>query len=68
NSALFGSAQTFTDFSSQRIADLKKRGYNDAKRCLESAINTFQAVNQLRQSTNSLMESTRRLLDDPPLY
>lgn len=68
NSALFGSAQTFTDFSLERITDLKERGYNDAKRCLDVIIHTFQAVNQQRQATDSLIESTRRLLDDPPLY
>jgi NTE family protein len=67
NSALFGSVQTFTDFSLARITDLRQRGYQDAKRCLEAVMHTFQGVNAQRKASDSLSQSTRRLLDDLPL-
>ncbi|MHC5917321.1 MAG: patatin-like phospholipase family protein [Nostoc sp.] len=58
---------SYLDFSSERIAELKKRGYEDAKRCLIPIIEVFRTVKDQRESHNSLVNSTQRLLNDPPL-
>lgn len=55
------------DFSGDRIAELKCRGYEDAKRCLERIIQTFKVVNSQRQAHKELMKSTQQLFDDAPL-
>ncbi|MGK7899780.1 MAG: patatin-like phospholipase family protein [Xenococcus sp. (in: cyanobacteria)] len=64
---LIGLADTYLDFSPERIADLKCRGYADARRCLEPILNTLVTVRQQRQIENSLLDSTQMLLDDAPL-
>ncbi len=64
---IFGSVSSLLDFSGDRIAELKMRGYQDARRCLEPIIQTFQAVRDQRQSHNSLIRSTSQLLNDPSL-
>jgi NTE family protein len=64
---IIGSISSLLDFSSERINELKQRGYEDAKRCLESIIQTFQVVREQRQIHNSLMDSTRQLVNDLPL-
>ncbi len=58
---------SYLDFSSERIAELKKRGYEDAKRCLIPIMEVFRTVKDQRESHNSLVNSTQRLLNDPPL-
>ncbi|GAB1542521.1 patatin-like phospholipase family protein [Scytonema sp. NUACC21] len=58
---------SYLDFSSERITKLKNRGYEDAKRCLIPIIKTLKTVEDQRQSHNSLVNSTQRLLNDPPL-
>ncbi|GAB4371216.1 MAG: patatin-like phospholipase family protein [Elainellaceae cyanobacterium] len=58
---------TLLDFSPDRITDLKQRGYEDARRCMEPIIHTFRAVSDSRRQQASLVESTQKLLSDPPL-
>lgn len=64
---LLGSLSSLLDFNAQRLAELKRRGYQDAKRCLEPLIQTFRAVKDQRQSHQSLVNSTQRLFNDRPL-
>jgi NTE family protein len=64
---VLGSVSSLLDFSSDRIAELKLRGYEDAKRCLEPIIETFRAIQDQRQTHNLLVDSTQLLLNDPPL-
>ena len=67
NTPVVGLAEAFFDFSTQRIAELKQRGYEDAKRCLESVMHTFISVKEQRRSHHQLLDSTQMLLDDLPL-
>jgi len=64
---ILGSVSSLLDFSGDRIAELKKRGYEDARRCLEPIIETFRGVGSQRQSHNSLVNSTQQLLNDSSL-
>ncbi|RCJ18470.1 patatin [Nostoc minutum NIES-26] len=64
---IIGKIDSYLDFSSERIAELKKRGYEDAKRCLIPIMEVFKTVKDQRESHNSLVNSTQRLLNDPPL-
>ncbi|MFQ4142412.1 patatin-like phospholipase family protein [Chlorogloeopsis sp. ULAP02] len=64
---IIGKIDTFLDFSYERIAELKKRGYEDAKRCLIPIMEVFRTVTYQRESHNSLANSTQRLLNNPPL-
>lgn len=64
---LIGIVDTYSDFSTQRITELKKRGYADAKRCLEPIIHTFMVVKEQRKIQQQLLNSTQRLLNDLPL-
>lgn len=64
---IIGKIDSYLDFSSERIAELKKRGYEDAKRCLTPIMEVFITVKDQRESHNSLVNSTQRLLNDPPL-
>lgn len=50
----------------ESIVNLKQRGYEDAKRCLEPIIQTLITVKEQRQTHNSLLESIQLLLDDAP--
>jgi NTE family protein len=47
--------------------ELRKRGYADAKRCLEPIVQTFMVVREQRQTQQLLLSSTERLLNDLPL-
>lgn len=67
DSLIIGKIDSYLDFSSERIAELKKRGYEDAKRCLSPIIETFKTVKDQRYSHNMLVNSTQRLLNDSPL-
>ena len=64
---ILGSVSSLLDFSAERIAELKLRGYQDAKRCLEPIVQTFRSVQVQRQSHNSLINLTAQLLNDPLL-
>jgi NTE family protein len=64
---ILGSVSSLLDFSGDRIAELKKRGYEDARRCLEPIIETFRGIRSQRQSHNSLVNSTQQLLNDSSL-
>ncbi|MBC1225366.1 patatin-like phospholipase family protein [Nostoc sp. UCD121] len=64
---IIGKIDSYLDFSSERIAELKKRGYEDAKRCLIPIMEVFRTVKDQRESHNSLVNSTQCLLNDPPL-
>ncbi|PPJ61736.1 hypothetical protein CUN59_19305 [Cuspidothrix issatschenkoi CHARLIE-1] len=62
-----GLIDSWLDFSYERITELKQRGYEDAKRCLNPIIQTLTSVKQQRQTHNKLVNSTQQLLNDPPL-
>lgn len=64
---IIGKVDTYLDFSYERIGELKKRGYEDAKRCLMPIMETFNTVKEQRQSHNLLVNSTQRLLNNLPL-
>jgi NTE family protein len=64
---LISLADTYLDFSPERIIELKQRGYTDAKRCLEPILDILITVRQQRQIEKSLINSTLSLLDDEPL-
>lgn len=64
---IIGKIDSYLDFSSERIAELKKRGYEDAKRCLNPIMEAFITVKDQRHSHNMLVNSTQRLLNDSPL-
>lgn len=64
---ILGSVSSLLDFSETRINELKQRGYEDAKRCLEPIIQTSIAVKQQRQSHQSLINYTKKLINDSPL-
>jgi NTE family protein len=64
---IIGSVSSLLDFSGDRIAELKRRGYQDARRCLEPIIETFRSVQSQRHSHHSLLDSTQQLLNDSPL-
>jgi NTE family protein len=66
---------TFLDFSRERIAELKRRGYKDAKDCMEPILKALGTINShrdgidlLHDSTTSLLNSTKQLMDDESLY
>jgi len=70
-----GMVSTFLDFSTERIAELKRRGYEDAKYCMEPILTTLgtlryqrEGIDSLIDSTNSLLDSTKQIMDDEPLY
>uniref|UniRef100_B8HLV4 Patatin n=1 Tax=Cyanothece sp. (strain PCC 7425 / ATCC 29141) TaxID=395961 RepID=B8HLV4_CYAP4 len=67
NIPLIGDMMAVLDFSPSRIAELKCQGYADAKRCLESLIQSLTVIGKQRKSINQLIHSTQSLLDDPPL-
>lgn len=64
---VLGSVNNIFDFSAERITELKARGYEDARRCLEPIIQTFFAVKNQRVSHEILVNSTQKLLNDSPL-
>lgn len=64
---LLGGVSAILDFSPARISELKSQGYEDARRCLEPIIQTFQVVQSQRQTHQRVTESTQRLLNDAPL-
>lgn len=64
---LVGSVTSLLDFSADRITELKKRGYEDSRRCLAPIIQTLVTVKDQRHCHDSLVNSTQRLLNDPPL-
>jgi NTE family protein len=64
---ILGTVSSLLDFSPERISELKRRGYEDAKRCLEPIIATFKSVRVQRQSHDFLINSTSQLLNDSPL-
>lgn len=67
NTLLIGSITSLLDFSAERITELKRRGYQDAKRCLEPIIQTFRTTQDQRQSHDMLVDSTKELLNEQPL-
>ncbi|HLP92074.1 MAG TPA: patatin-like phospholipase family protein [Nostocaceae cyanobacterium] len=64
---VIGLIDSWLDFSYERITELQRRGYEDAKRCLDPIIETFSTIKEQRQVQDSLINSTQRLLNDPPL-
>jgi NTE family protein len=64
---LIGEGSALLDFSPDRIAELKRRGYADAKQCMDSIIHIFKVIGEQRISTEKLINSTQLLADDNPL-
>lgn len=64
NSFIIGESSALLDFSSERISELKRRGYTDAKRCIKNVIRTFTVIENQRISKNTLINSTKLLVDD----
>ncbi|MEA5536977.1 patatin-like phospholipase family protein [Crocosphaera sp. XPORK-15E] len=64
---IWGAMSSILDFSVDYIAELKYRGYKDAKRCLKPILQSFKLIGQQRQTNNSLVSSTFNLLNDSPL-
>lgn len=62
-----GAVESLLDFSSQRIAELKRRGYEDARCCLQPILQTLVTVVDSRKQLSELRQSTQRLIDDLPL-
>lgn len=62
-----GSVNSLLDFSAERITELKKRGYEDAKNYLTPIIQTFKGIQDLRYSHDKLIDSTNDLINDSPL-
>ncbi len=61
---LIGLVDSWLNFSAERIAELKQRGYEDARRCLEPIILSSRTVREQRQAHNSMVDSTTLLLND----
>jgi len=64
---LLGTLAGLLDFSAQRLAELRRRGYEDARRCLTQLRQSIGPVPGQRQSHERLCEETRKLRDDQPL-
>ena len=67
NTPFVGAVESLLDFSSDRIAELKQRGYEDARCCLQPILQTLVAVVDSRKQLSELRQSTQRLIDDLPL-
>ena len=61
---LIGLVDSWLNFSAERIAELKHRGYEDASSCLEPIILSSRTVREQRQAHNSMVDSTTLLLND----
>jgi len=59
---LIGLVDSWLNFSAERIAELKQRGHEDARRCLEPIILSSRTVREQRQAHNSVVDSTTLLL------
>lgn len=64
---IWGDISTLLDFNPDRIAALKHWGYEDAKRCMKTIVQTFKTVANQRRQEAFLIESTQKLLNDSPL-
>lgn len=64
---IIGLTDSLLDFSFERITELKKRGYEDAQRCLNPILESLQIIKEQRQIQDTMIETTKRLLHDAPL-
>ncbi len=64
---LIGEGSALFDFSPARITELKRRGYADAKRCVDNVINTFTVIGDQRTSKDALINSTQLITEDDPV-
>jgi NTE family protein len=67
NAFLIGEGSALLDFSYERISELKRRGYADAKRCMYNIIRTFTGIGNLRAPRNALINSTQLIIENDPL-
>ncbi|MBE9196053.1 patatin-like phospholipase family protein [Synechocystis sp. LEGE 06083] len=65
---LLGFAGSLIDFSPEYISKLKQRGYEDAKKCMQPIILTMETILEQRQSHDSMVNSSLKLLNDEPLF
>lgn len=63
----FGWTKALLDFSPSRIAELRERGYRDAKRIIEDILRSRRVLADLRKTTVSIQTSTAALQTDPSL-
>ncbi|NEQ34847.1 MAG: patatin-like phospholipase family protein [Okeania sp. SIO3I5] len=69
NQALIaGDITSMLDFSSERISQLKKLGYQDAKYCLEPILKSFTSLSELRLQDDILRNQTEELQRDDPVW
>ena len=59
NTPILGHVGSLLDFSSERIAELKKRGYYDASRCMEPYLQTFRAVLDQRNTHDAMVQQIK---------
>lgn len=59
-----GAAASLLNFSSDRIAELKQRGYEDAQRCLQPILQTLSVIGEERRQLLALKHSTQSLIND----
>ena len=63
-----GAIDSLLDFSPEYIADLKKRGYEDAQSYLMPILKTLKAFRDFRNSLEKVKKLTEELENDRPLY
>ena len=56
-----GWIKSLLDFSENRIHDLMERGYQDAKKQVESIKKVLQSVHELRQNVDVMLDLTEEL-------
>ncbi|MBO3461501.1 patatin-like phospholipase family protein [Aetokthonos hydrillicola Thurmond2011] len=64
NTPFLSDFHAMLDFSPERIAELRRRGYEDAKNWLEPIRQIFSVVGTQRETHNDLLSSTERLIND----
>ncbi len=63
-----GDITSMLDFSSERISELKKLGYQDAKYYLEPILRSFTSLGDLRLLDNIVKNKTDELQEDDPVW
>jgi NTE family protein len=67
NMPIIGLIDNWLDFSFEQITELQQRGYEDAQRCLQPIIQTIYIIQQKYLTSDSLINSTQKFLDDSSL-
>jgi NTE family protein len=67
DTSAIGWVRSLLDFSIERIEELIRRGYADAQACVEEVGAVLRSTHEARREHARLMESTRQLLEEPPI-